>query len=181
MQRADFLIEHADLVATCAGPAPRRGPAQRDISALCDATVAACDGRIVFVGPASALTAQVHVQPDAVRVDARGCTVVPGFVDPHTHLVYAGDRRDELRRRLSGASYADIAAAGGGIARTVAATRAASEEDLVRAGRTRLDEMAVSGTTTCEVKSGYGLTTATSRTSSVWDPRPFARSSSVDG
>ena len=158
MQRADFLIEHAGLVATCAGPAPRRGPAQREITALGDATIAACDGRIVFVGPAGALTAQVDVQPDAVRVDARGCTVVPGFVDPHTHLVYAGDRRGELRQRLAGASYADIAAAGGGIARTVAATRAASEDDLVRATRGRLDEMAAWGTTTCEVKSGYGLT-----------------------
>jgi imidazolonepropionase len=158
VQRADFLIEHADMVATCAGPAPRCGPAQREITALRDATVAARDGRIVFVGPAGALPAQVDVQPDALWVDARGCTVVPGFVDPHTHLVYAGDRRDELRRRLAGATYADIAAAGGGIARTVAATRAASEDDLVRGGRPRLDEMAASGTTTCEVKSGYGLT-----------------------
>lgn len=158
MQRADFLIERADMVATCAGPAPRRGPAQREMTALRGATVAARDGRIVFVGAADALAGQVDVQPDAVRVDARGCTVVPGFVDPHTHLVYAGDRRDELRRRLAGATYADIAAGGGGIARTVAATRAASEDDLVRGGRARLDEMAASGTTTCEVKSGYGLT-----------------------
>lgn len=158
MQRADFLIERADMVATCAGPAPRRGPAQREMTALRGATVAARDGRIVFVGAADALAGQVDVQPDAVRVDARGCTVVPGFVDPHTHLVYAGDRRDELRRRLAGATYADIAAGGGGIPRTVAATRAASEDDLVRGGRARLDEMAASGTTTCEVKSGYGLT-----------------------
>lgn len=128
------------------------------MTALRGATVAARDGRIVFVGAADALAGQVDVQPDAVRVDARGCTVVPGFVDPHTHLVYAGDRRDELRRRLAGATYADIAAGGGGIPRTVAATRAASEDDLVRGGRARLDEMAASGTTTCEVKSGYGLT-----------------------
>lgn len=158
MQPADFLIERADLIATCAGPVPRRGPAQREMTAIHDATVAARDGRIVFVGAADALAGHVEVLPGAVRVDARGCTVVPGFVDPHTHLVHAGDRRDELRRRLAGATYAEIAAAGGGIARTVAATRGASEDDLVRGARARLDEMAASGTTTCEVKSGYGLT-----------------------
>ena len=92
------------------------------------------------------------------RIDARGCSVVPGFVDAHTHLVFAGDRRDELQRRLSGATYAQIAAEGGGILRTVAATRAASEQELVAGARARLDEMAAHGTTTCEAKSGYGLT-----------------------
>jgi imidazolonepropionase len=158
MLSADLLIEHADVVATCAGPAPRRGRAQREMTALRGATVAAFDGRIVFVGPAAALAGHVDVLPGAVRIDARGCTVVPGFVDPHTHLVYAGDRRDELQRRLDGATCAEIAAGGGGIARTVAATRAASEDELVRTARARLDEMAASGTTTCEVKSGYGLT-----------------------
>jgi imidazolonepropionase len=158
VQPADLLIERADLIATCAGPAPRRGPAQREIGAVPHGTIAAHDGRIVFVGPAEAVAAQVRVEPDAIRLDARGCVVVPGFVDAHTHLVYAGDRTDELRQRLAGATYAEIAAAGGGIARTVAATRAASEDDLVRSARTRLDAMAAWGTTTCEVKSGYGLT-----------------------
>ena len=93
-----------------------------------------------------------------VRVDARGCTVVPGFVDAHTHVVYAGDRREELRQRLAGATYAEIAAAGGGILQTVRATRTASEDELVALARVRLDEMAACGTTTCEAKSGYGLT-----------------------
>ena len=88
-------------------------------------------------------------------------SVVPGFVDPHTHLVFAGDRRDELRRRLAGATYAEIAAAGGGILSTVIATRAASEDELVRQSLDRLDEMLACGTTTCEVKSGYGLDLAT--------------------
>jgi len=156
---ADFVIERADLVATCAGPAPRRGAAQREITAVRGGSIAAYEGRIVFVGPADALERQVHIEPEAVRIDARGCTVVPGFVDAHTHLVYAGDRRDELRQRLEGATYGEIAAAGGGILRTVEATRAASEDDLVRAARPRLDDMAASGTTTCEVKSGYGLAT----------------------
>jgi len=155
---ADFVIEHADLVATCAGPAPRRGLAQREITPVRNACLAARDGRIVFVGSADTFERHVDLQPGAVRIDARGCTVVPGFVDPHTHLVYAGDRRDELQQRLAGATYADIAAAGGGIVRTVAATRAASEDELVRLACARLDEMVASGTTTCEVKSGYGLT-----------------------
>src|SRR6187399_1361750 len=88
VQPADFLIEHAALVATCAGPAPRRGRAQADISPLTGATVAAHQGVIVYVGPAGGLDAAVHVLPDATRVDAGGCTVVPGFVDPHTHIVY---------------------------------------------------------------------------------------------
>jgi len=154
---ADFLIEHADLIATCAGPAPRRGLAQHDISPLHDGVVAALEGRITYVGAASALTDTVTVQKGATRIDARGCTVVPGFVDPHTHVVYAGDRRSELQRRLGGESYAVIAAGGGGIARTVAATRTATEEQLVASARVRLDEMLACGTTLCEAKSGYGL------------------------
>jgi imidazolonepropionase len=84
-------------------------------------------------------------------------SIVPGFVDAHTHAIFAGDRREELRRRLAGATYAEIAAAGGGILSTVAATRAASESQLVADTRVRLDEMLACGTTTCEIKSGYGL------------------------
>ena len=84
---------------------------------------------------------------------------MPGFVDPHTHVVFAGDRRDEQRRRLAGATYAQIAAEGGGIVSTVRATRAASAEQLFADTRIRLDEMLRCGTTTCEAKSGYGLTT----------------------
>ena len=98
--------------------------------------------------------------PDAVVVDAGGGTVLPGFVDPHTHVVYAGDRREELRRRLAGATYAEIAAAGGGILSTVRATREASEDALVESARVRLAEMLQCGTTTAEAKSGYGLETA---------------------
>src|SRR6266550_9136379 len=116
---ADFLIEHADLIATCAGPAPRRGLAQRAMSTLHDSTIAASEGRIVYVGGTAGLSDAVAVQKGVTRVDARGCTVVPGFVDPHTHVVYAGDRRGELQRRLGGESYAAIAAGGGGIVQTV--------------------------------------------------------------
>ena len=154
---ADVLIDNADLVATCAGPGPRRGSAQRDITPIANGAVAGFEGRIVFVGSAADAAAAVTLTPQAQVVDALGCTVVPGFVDPHTHLVFAGDRRDELRRRLGGATYADIAASGGGIVKTVEATRGASEHDLIDGARKRLAEMLCFGTTTAEAKSGYGL------------------------
>lgn len=156
---ADFLIEHASAIATCAGPAPRRGAAQNDVGMMHNAVIAAFHGTIVYVGAETALQHAVDVRPDAVRLDASGGVVVPGFVDAHTHLVFAGDRRAELARRLAGASYAEIAAESGGILNTVAATRAASERHLEAAACARLDEMLTCGTTSCEAKSGYGLTT----------------------
>ena len=157
MGTADILIRNADLIATCAGPGPRSGDGQKNVSAIARASVAGLEGRIVFVGSADECERAVTLAPGATVIDGRGRTVVPGFVDPHTHLVFAGDRRDELQRRLAGATYAEIAAAGGGIVRTVTDTRAASEADLVAAARPRLAEMLSFGTTTAEVKSGYGL------------------------
>jgi imidazolonepropionase len=155
---ADLVIERADLVATCAGRAPRLGAEQGSTSPIHDAAIASVQGRIVFVGPQAELERHVEVSAATVRLDARGCSVVPGFVDPHTHAIFAGDRRSELHRRLAGESYASIARGGGGILSTVDATRAASEDALVAAAHERLDEMLACGTTTCEVKSGYGLT-----------------------
>lgn len=154
---ADILIHNADLLATCAGPAPRVGPAQNNISAIANGSVAGLDGRIVFVGDAGECDRTVSLTPNAQVIDASGCTVTPGFIDPHTHLIFGGDRREELRRRLGGATYAEIAASGGGIVKTVAATRAASEHELIEGGRARLAEMLAFGTTTAEAKSGYGL------------------------
>jgi imidazolonepropionase len=156
--RADFAIEHASTLATCTGPAPRRGREQGHVSPIADGAVASHAGVIVYAGTTSGLFEAVELQPEARRIDASGCAVVPGFVDPHTHLVYAGNRADELCRRLGGASYADIAAAGGGILATMTATRAATEDELVESAWRRLDEMLACGTTTCEAKSGYGLT-----------------------
>jgi imidazolonepropionase len=158
---ADFLIHNADLVLTCAGPAPRRGLDQNNAGPIAGGAVAARDGRIVFVGTTEACARSIPVAADAFVIDAAGRTVVPGFVDAHTHAVFAGDRRDELRRRLAGESYASIAAAGGGILATVQATRDASELSLVDESRPRLAEMLRNGTTTAEVKSGYGLETRT--------------------
>jgi imidazolonepropionase len=157
MQPADFILRNAREIITCAGPAPLAGPGQRQTSSIPDGALAALDGRIVFVGATAALETSVAPTDTATIVDAADHVVVPGFVDAHTHAVFAGDRREELRRRLAGATYAEIAAAGGGIVSTVTATRAASEEDLVRESRVRLDEMLACGTTTCEIKSGYGL------------------------
>ena len=156
--RADFLITNTSEVLTCAGPAPRRGARQGDAGSRPHAAVAGLDGTIVFVGRPEDWRCSGSLTPDATVIDARGGTVVPGFVDAHTHVVYAGDRRDELRRRLAGATYSQIAAEGGGIVTTVRETRAASDEQLVADTRRRLDEMLRCGTTSCEAKSGYGLT-----------------------
>jgi imidazolonepropionase len=156
---ADFLIQNTSEVLTCAGPAPRIGPRQADAVSRPEAVIAAHRGTIVFVGDEADWRRNGTLADAALVVDAEGGAVVPGFVDPHTHVVFAGDRRDELRRRLGGATYAEIAAEGGGIVGSVKATRAASDEDLAAATGRRLDEMLRCGTTTCEAKSGYALTT----------------------
>ena len=155
---ADFIIRNTLEVLTCAGPPPRRGAAQADARPIPRAAVAAFEGRIVFIGLERLLEREVELASSAVVIDAHGGSVVPGFVDPHTHVVFAGDRREELRRRLTGTTYAAIAAEGGGILGTVVATRAATEAALAAATRNRLDEMLRCGTTTCEAKSGYALT-----------------------
>ncbi|HXK09550.1 MAG TPA: imidazolonepropionase [Vicinamibacteria bacterium] len=160
MTSADFAVRRIGILATLAGPAPRTGTAMRELSLVRDAALAADSGRIAWIGPDAALESAVALRPGAETLDAAEAAVVPGFVDPHTHLAFAGDRDDEIRRRLAGASYQEIAAAGGGIVRSVEATRAASVEDLAALVAARLDEMLLCGTTTAEVKSGYGLETA---------------------
>jgi imidazolonepropionase len=152
-----LLIRHIRQLITCAGTAPRRGSDQRTAPIIIDGAVASKDDRIVFAGRDADLPHAIADAPNVHTIDGRGLSVVPGFVDAHTHAIFAGDRRDELRRRLAGATYAEIAAAGGGIVSTVAATRRASAADLTTATRLRLDEMLACGTTTAEVKSGYGL------------------------
>ena len=157
MIAADLLIFHARQIILCHGEPPFRGSAQGAVEVVTDGAIAAWRGRIVYIGPSIDIDDVVRTVPGATLVDAHDLSIVPGFVDPHTHAAFAGDRRDELRKRLAGATYADIAAAGGGIVSTVAATRAASEPDLIHQTRARLDEMLACGTTTCEIKSGYGL------------------------
>jgi len=152
-----LLIRHIRQLLTCAGRAPKCGSAQRDVPIIVDGAVAADGERIVFAGRDADLPRHLAEATDAEVIDGRSLSIVPGFVDGHTHAMFAGDRRDELRRRLAGATYAEIAADGGGIVSTVRATRRASESELVEATRARLDEMLAAGTTTAEVKSGYGL------------------------
>jgi imidazolonepropionase len=156
-----LVIRHIRQLITCAGGAPRSGADQRDLPIVHDGAVAADGERILFAGPDKDLPVSLTTAPDTRVIDGRAFSVVPGFVDGHTHAMFAGDRREELRRRLGGASYAEIAAEGGGIVTTVRATRAASEEDLVASTRVRLAEMLGCGTTTAEIKSGYGLDVAT--------------------
>jgi imidazolonepropionase len=150
-------VRNVGTLVTLAGPAPRRGLALRDLAAVPEATLIADHGRITYAGPA---VGAPDPPPGARVVDAGGAAVLPGFVDAHTHLAFAGDRDDEIRQRLAGRTYAEVAAGGGGIVRSVEATRRASPEDLTAAIRGRLDEMLLQGTTTAEVKSGYGLETA---------------------
>ena len=120
--------------------------------------VASRDGRVAFAGPAS----DFPVDADAAeRIDCEGRWIMPGLVDCHTHLVYGGDRAHEFELRLQGAGYEEIARAGGGIVSTVAATRAASEAELVASALPRLDALIAEGVTTVEIKSGYGLDTET--------------------
>jgi imidazolonepropionase len=175
---ADFVVRNIGLLATLAGPVPRRGREMEDVGLVWRAAVAAARGRIVYAGPEDGLAAAAPAR-DALTLDAGGAAVVPGLVDAHTHLAYAGDRDDEIRRRLAGASYGEIAAAGGGIVSTVAATRAASREDLAQGVGARLDEMLLQGTTTAEVKSGYGLSTA-DEVRSLEAVRDAARAHPVD-
>ncbi len=124
--------------------------------ALRDGAIAVKDGRISWVGARSEWKDRA-----AAEHDARGAWITPGLVDCHTHLVYAGNRADEFEQRLKGKSYADIAREGGGINATVRATRAASESDLEKLARRRLRQWITEGTTVVEIKSGYGLDTAT--------------------
>jgi imidazolonepropionase len=158
--RADFVLRNVGVLVTPTGNDARRGTEMRDLRVVTGAALAARDGRILFAGPEGALADTVDVPPDATLLDAGGTAALPGFVDAHTHLAFAGDRDDEIRRRLAGATYQEIAAEGGGILSTVRATRGAGPEDLVRGLLERLDEMLACGTTTAEIKSGYGLDTA---------------------
>lgn len=116
--------------------------------------VAATGGRIAFVGPESEMPTGADA-PEIVKLDGRWIT--PGLIDCHTHLVYGGDRAHEFELRLKGASYEEIARAGGGIVSTVKATRAASEDQLIAQSKPRLDALLAEGVTTIEIKSGYGL------------------------
>src|ERR1700720_60735 len=151
-ERFDRLWHNARL-ATLRGDLPDLGVIERGV-------IAVRDGRIVFVGSRSDFPSDADA---AERIDCAGRWITPGLVDCHTHLVFGGNRAHEFELRLQGASYEEIARAGGGIVSTVAATRASSEAELVAGALPRADALIAEGVTTVEIKSGYGLELATER------------------
>jgi imidazolonepropionase len=153
----ELLITNALQLVTLAGPArPRVGAEMRELAIVNDGALLARDGVIVAVGAASEVAPQAS--PGALRIDAHNSVVMPGFVDAHTHPVFAGTREDEYEMRAAGLTYQQIAAQGGGIRSTVRKTRAASEEELFEMALPHACRLLEHGTTTIEAKSGYGLT-----------------------
>jgi imidazolonepropionase len=155
--RIDLLVHSASQLATLSG-GPQRGTDLGRLALIQGGAVAIDDGRILAVGPSAEIRGRYRA---AQELDASGRVVLPGFVDSHTHAIWAGDRASEFEMRLQGRSYMEILASGGGIMSTVRATRAASIEQLVAETRPRLERMLACGTTTAEVKTGYGLDLAT--------------------
>jgi imidazolonepropionase len=155
--KADLLVVDAEELITLEGSSqkPRAGEQMRELGIIRNAGLAVKDGRIVAVGKTSDITKAFKAE-NVIR--ANGKIVLPGFVDPHTHLVFAGSREDEFQMRVEGAYYMVILSSGGGILKTVKETRKASAEKLVDFGLKTLDIMLEHGTTTVEAKSGYGLT-----------------------
>ena len=144
----------SQLVTVAADGAKRKeGAAMREIGLVEDGAVGIRDGRIEYVGPSDG----IDISKSERSINAYGKTILPGFVDSHTHLVFAGAREQEFARRIAGATYAEIAADGGGINTTVKATRAASKIELIEYALHRLDSCLGFGSTTVEIKSGYGL------------------------
>jgi imidazolonepropionase len=157
-QPCDLLIHRASQLITCASAGgPKRGAALAQLDMIEDGAVAIADDTILAVGSTAAITARYT---PARQIDASGKVVCPGFIDPHTHLVFAGERSAEFEMKLAGAAYLEILQAGGGILSTMRATRAASADALLQQAQRRLDRMLRWGTTTVEVKTGYGLDTA---------------------
>ena len=157
MIEADLFVTHISELATPVGNVAQSGKDQGRLRVIERAAVACRGEKIVFVGEERELTHAVRAAPGAVTVDAGGGTLLPGFVDAHTHLPFVGWREQEFDERLRGASYSEIAARGGGILSTVRRTREATLDQLAETVRERLDAMLALGTTTVEAKSGYGL------------------------
>ena len=151
-----MLIHSASQLLTLPG-GPQRGHALGNLGIIENGAIVVRDEKIVAVGTTDELRV---AYPDEPTLDAARCVLMPGFVDPHTHLIWAGDRADEFSMKMAGTPYLDILAAGGGIISTVRATRTASIESLIAQTRPRLLRMFAHGTTTAEAKTGYGLSAA---------------------
>jgi imidazolonepropionase len=157
MRTSDFIVENCRQVLTCGGGIPKRKNALQDVGLIEKAWVAARQGKIIFVGKERDFRADVAAEDSAIRIDADGLVGLPGFVDSHTHLPFAGNRVEEFKLRLKGATYEELAKKGMGIQTTVRATRRATRSELLRLCLSRLDQMLLHGATTIEAKSGYGL------------------------
>jgi imidazolonepropionase len=157
MTSADLVVAGCRELLTCGGGLPKRGRALGDVGLVENGWVASSKGVIVYAGNEDGFLAGVAPEPGAVTIDGRGLVALPGFVDAHTHLPFAGDRAREFGLRIQGWTYQQLAERGLGIQTTVKATRAASLDDLVALSLKRLDRMLLGGTTTVEAKSGYGL------------------------
>lgn len=157
-ETADLLLVNANELVTVAGDnqKPRVGKQMRELGIIHDGSLAVKDGRIVAVGKTHDI--MKRFRSDNV-LSANGKTILPGFVDAHTHLIFAGSREDEFQMRVEGTSYLEILNTGGGILKTVRETRKANVDRLAAVGLETLDSMLEHGTTTVEAKSGYGLTT----------------------
>ncbi len=159
MISADLVVTDIRELATLArGPLPRIGKDAEELGVVPDAAIAVAEGCFVWVGRERALSRSVRLRPGGRRLSAEGGVVVPGFVDAHTHVLFAGNRAFELPLKVRGVGYAEIARAGGGLYATVRATRAASDATLIAEAAGRLGRMGGWGTTSVEVKSGYALT-----------------------
>ena len=149
-------IRHAAELVTCKGPAPRRGREMADIGLIKDGGVLIHDDRIYAVGTTDELDSMIDPAEYEI-IDASGKTVLPGFIDSHTHFIFGGYRAEEFSWRLKGDTYMSIMERGGGINATVTPTKNATEDELVEVGKERLNRMLEFGVTTVEGKSGYGM------------------------
>jgi imidazolonepropionase len=154
---ADCIVSRCNQLLTCRGPIPKRKDDLKDVGVLTNGSIASSEGKIVFVGEDEDLKKNVQLVDGGKHIDGQGYVGLPGFVDSHTHLPFAGSREEEFKLRLEGHTYQQLAEKGMGIQTTVNATREATREDLVRLSLERLDSMLTHGTTTTEAKSGYGL------------------------
>jgi len=157
MTSADLIVENCRQLLTCGGQIPKRKNALQEVGLLEKAWIASHKGKIVFIGKEKNFKSEVLATGSAFRIDAGELVGLPGFVDSHTHLPFAGNRVEEFRLRLKGATYQQLAKKGMGIQTTVKATRKATKNELLRLCLSRLDQMLLHGATTVEAKSGYGL------------------------
>ena len=157
--KAELIVTNIGQLVTCASEGkPKRGAEMRDVGLIENASIAIADGKFIAVGTRDSIKSEYTA---AEVIDAGGMAVCPGFADPHTHIVFAGDRLEEFEMKIRGADYLEILGKGGGIISTVRKTREAPFDELVEQSRKRLDKMLACGTTTAEIKTGYGLDTET--------------------